>query len=422
MRVLVVGSGGREHALVWKFSQSPKVKALFCAPGNPGTAQYATNVDLKVTNVGALALWALENKIDLTVVGPEAPLAEGIVDVFESHGLKIFGPSKAAAKMESSKSFAKEIMIKAGVSTAVGKVFSDYAEAKAYVLEKGAPIVIKADGLAAGKGVVVAETEQEAVNALLEFMVEGSMGESGKRVVIEECIIGREASVIAVVDGETVLPLVVSQDYKRLSNANLGPNTGGMGAVSPTPVLSDSRLNDMVNEIFLPVVRVLWERGIRYRGFLYAGVIVDKTGVVRVLEFNCRLGDPETQVLMMRMDCDLIPIIEAAMDGGLAKAELKWKSQSAITVVAASRGYPGTLDDGKVITGLYPASSDSVVFQAGTTFGATTEEVVSQGGRVLNVTALGNSVKQAREVAYAGLSRIDFDGIQYRTDIGLEIK
>lgn len=417
MKVLVVGGGGREHALVWKLKQSPRVTHIYCAPGNAGTAKIATNIDISPKNLGALAVWAAENKIALTVVGPEAPLADGLVDVFAEHGLKVFGPSKEAAQLESSKLFAKEIMLKAGVRTASGRAFESADEARAYIKEQGAPIVIKADGLASGKGVVVAQTLDEALRAVDELMVEQSMGAAGSRIVVEEMLSGKEASVMAIVDGETVLPMVVSQDYKRLLDGDQGPNTGGMGAVSPTSVLPDDNVAQMVEEIFIPVIRELWTRGIRYTGFLYAGVMVDKSGAIRVLEFNCRLGDPETQILMMRLQSDLFSALFAAVNGNLETIDLKWTKDAAACIVAASRGYPKAVDDGKVIDGLFEPTDRVVAFQAGTTSDAE-GRVVSKGGRVLAVAALGSTVSAALDNAYTNLKRISFDGMHYRKDIG----
>lgn len=418
MNVLIVGGGGREHAIAWKISQSPLLNKLYCAPGNAGTREFATNLELTSDNVGALALWALENEIDLTVVGPEAPLAEGIVDVFLEHGLRIFGPTKAAAELESSKSFAKEVMIKSGVPTPRAEVFDDPLEAKAYVISEGAPIVIKADGLAAGKGVTVAMETDEAIQAIDQCLVAKRFGDSGQRVVVEEYIDGREASVMAIVDGTTLVPLVVSQDYKRLQDGDQGPNTGGMGAISPTPVLEDRRIENMVGEIFLPVLRELWNRGIKFVGFLYAGVIVDnKTGEAKVLEFNCRLGDPETQVLLVRLKSDLLKALDAAVRGKLSSIELKWRKDAACCVVAASAGYPGDVDDNKELSGLFSPEEDTFVFHAGTRSEGE-ERVRTKGGRILAVSALGESVEQAIERAYKGMDRISFDGMQYRKDIG----
>lgn len=419
MKVLIVGSGGREHALAWKVAQSPMKPEVFCAPGNAGTAQVATNVNLRMDNPGALAVWAVENKIDLTIVGPEAPLAVGIVDLFVERNLKVFGPTRAAARLESSKSFAKDVMLKAGIATAKGAVFSDFDAAVAYVRKEGAPIVVKADGLASGKGVVVAQTVDEAIEALESFMVHARLGESGQQVVIEECLVGEEASVIALVDGTTVLPLVVSQDFKRIGDGDTGPNTGGMGSISPTTVLSDRRVENLVGEIFLPVLRELHTRGIHYSGFLYAGLLVDRAGSAKVLEFNCRLGDPETQVLMMRLKSDLLSVIQAAVEVKLLTVELEWKSEAAACVICASRGYPGKVDDGKKISGLFPGDDTIQVFQCGTKF-LTKEsgDVYSAGGRILAVTALGANLEEALSRVYEKVKGISFDGMQFRRDIG----
>ena len=416
MKILVVGAGGREHALAWKLKQSPLLTKLYCVPGNPGTAAIAENVDLDLSNLGALALWAVENEIDLTVVGPEAPLAAGLVNIFSEHGLKVFGPSKEAARLESSKSFAKEVMQRAGVKTAQGAVFSDLAEAKAYVREQGAPIVVKADGLAAGKGVVVCETLDQALDTLDSFLTGGEMGDAGKTVVVEECLRGRESSVMAVVDSDTVLPLVVSQDYKRLLDGGEGPNTGGMGAISPSPVLADERIEGLVEEIFLPVIGELSTRGISYTGFLYAGVMVDDEGNVQVLEFNCRLGDPETQVLMMRLESDLLEVLLAAVEKRLPSVRLKWTKDAAACVVASSKGYPKKVDDDKVVSGLFSPEDNRAVFQAGTR--RKDKEIFTKGGRVLAVAARGKNLADAVEHAYQGIDKISFDGMHCRKDIG----
>ncbi|MCL4150671.1 UNVERIFIED_CONTAM: hypothetical protein GTU68_039609 [Idotea baltica] len=409
MKVLIVGGGGREHAIAWKVSQSPLLTELYCTPGNAGTAEFATNLDLSVANTGAIALWAVENEIDLTIVGPEAPLADGIVDLFHEHGLKIFGPSKSAAQLEASKSFAKEVMLKAGVPTAKAKVFKKFEPAKKYVKEQGVPIVIKADGLAAGKGVTVAMTMDDAIAALEECA----------RVVIEDYVDGREASLIGIVDGTTVVPLVLSQDYKRLEDNDEGPNTGGMGAISPTSVLEDKRLESLVAEVFLPVLRELWGRGIKFVGFLYAGMIVDKkTGDLSVLEFNCRLGDPETQVLLMRMKSDLLEILDAACRGKLSSRDLKWSSDSACCIVASSSGYPGDVDDGKIVEGLFEPTEDLVVFHAGTEL-SEDKKVRTKGGRILSVAASAPDMNQALAKASEGIKRITFEGLHFRSDIGV---
>jgi phosphoribosylamine--glycine ligase len=419
MKVLIVGGGGREHALAWKISRSPKKPEVFCIPGNAGTAAFATNVELKVDNPGALAVWAVENKIALSIIGPEAPLAAGIVDLFVERGLRVFGPTKAAARLESSKSFAKDVMLKAGIATAKGAVFSDYDKAVEYVRAEGAPIVVKADGLASGKGVVVAQTVDEAIEALESFMVHARLGESGQQVVIEECLIGEEASVIALVDGMTVLPLVVSQDFKRIGDGDSGPNTGGMGSISPTTVLSDKRVENLVGEIFLPVLRELHTRGIHYSGFLYAGLLVDRSGTAKVLEFNCRLGDPETQVLMMRMKSDLLAVLQAAVDVKLLSVELEWKPEAAACVICASRGYPGTVEDAKKISGLFEGDESLQIFHSGTKFASPgSKDVISSGGRILAVTALGSDLREALRLAYEAVEKISFEGMQYRKDIG----
>ncbi|MCL4148401.1 UNVERIFIED_CONTAM: hypothetical protein GTU68_026015, partial [Idotea baltica] len=345
---------------------------------------------------------------DLTIVGPEAPLAEGIVDVFTQHGLRIFGPTQAAAQLEASKSYAKEVMLKAGVKTPMAEVFTDFKQAKAYVDEVGAPIVIKADGLAAGKGVV----------ALEDCLCNEVFGNSGAKVLIEEFLDGDEASLMAIVDGTTVVPLVASQDYKRLLDADEGPNTGGMGAISPTPVLEDKRVENLVAEIFLPVLNELWNQGIKYVGFIYAGLIVDKkTSEAKVIEFNCRLGDPETQVLLMRMQSDLLKAIDAATKEKLSTVELKWAKKSACCVVASSEGYPAKVNDGKEIKGLFEPEGTKAVFHAGTATGSN-GKVVSKGGRILTVAALGDNMEDAIQSAYGGMSEVSFDGMHYRRDIG----
>ena len=419
MKILIIGSGAREHAIAWKVARSPLHPEVFCAPGNAGTRLVATNIPILDTNLGALAVWAVENAIDLTIVGPEAPLAEGIVDLFQEHGLKIVGPVKAAARLESSKSFAKDVMLKAGVSTARGAVFDSYDAAKQYVEEQGAPIVVKADGLASGKGVVVAQTVEEALSALHEFMVSGAHGGSGKKVVIEQCLFGQEASAIVLVDGVTVLPLVFSQDYKRVGDNNTGPNTGGMGAISPTPVLSDLRVEKIVDEIFVPTLRELANRGIRYTGFLYAGLFIEKSGSVKVLEFNCRSGDPETQVLMMRMSSDIIPVFEALINQRLSSIELQWSQEAAACVVVSSRGYPNQNDDGKEITGLDQMPEGINVFHAGTVPDRDhPETVISKGGRILSVCSFGSTVADATAKIYREIGKISFDGMHYRKDIG----
>ncbi len=417
MKVLVVGGGGREHAIAWKVSMSPLLSNLYCAPGGPGTESIAENISISVDDSEALADWAKENEIDLTIVGPEAPLAAGIVDLFQARGLRIFGPCKAAAELEASKSFAKEVMVKAGVPTAGAEVFTDYDSALTYVESQGAPIVIKADGLAAGKGVTVALELEQARSALRECFVDARFGSSGSRVVIEDFIDGKEASLIGIVDGETVVPLVLSQDYKRLGDGDSGPNTGGMGAISPTPVLSQDTVGTLVSDVFEPVIKELATRDIPFVGFLYAGIIVGSDGKPSVLEFNCRLGDPETQVLLPRMESDLLEVLNAAVDGNLSSIDMQWSSKACACVVASSKGYPLKVEDGKEIQGIFPSEEDCFVFQAGT---ARNEagDIVTKGGRVLCVSAMADSIEEALDKAYSGIDRICFDGMHFRKDIG----
>jgi phosphoribosylamine--glycine ligase len=416
MKVLVVGSGGREHAIAWRLAKSSLVSKIFIAPGNGGTDSVAESVPLKVSQIEEIAEFAAREQIDLTVVGPEEPLSLGLADALQERGLSVFGPTKAAAQIESSKAFAKDVMLKAGVLTARGAVFTDFTEAKAYVESEATPPVIKADGLAAGKGVVVPESKEEAIEALKEMLLECRFSSSPK-VVLEERLYGREASVIALVSGETVLPMVISSDHKRIFDGDKGPNTGGMGAISPTPVLSEERLPELVETIFRPVVRELKSRGIDYCGFLYAGVMVLPDGRVSVIEFNCRLGDPEAQVLMMRLESDLADLLQKAVNGNLDGVRLQWSESSAAVVVLASAGYPGTVKDGEEIAGLFSAEDDLIVFHAGTRL----EEgkTLSKGGRVLGVTALGPDLKAALSRCYEGVSRITFPGMQYRKDIGV---
>lgn len=416
MRVLVIGGGAREHALAWKISESPLLTNLFVAPGNPGTAKFAENVPIAADGVSELATWALENKIDLTVVGPEAPLALGLVDEFSKLGLKVFGPTKAASKLEASKSYAKQVMLAEGVKTAKAEIFSDYERALCYLREHGAPVVIKADGLAAGKGVTVAMELPEAEAALRECLLESRFGDSGASVVIEDYISGREASVMGIVSGQEVLPFVVSQDYKRLLDDDQGPNTGGMGAITPTAVLKDSMVDDIVENVFKPVLRGLKKQGIDYLGFLYAGIIVDSAGEASVLEFNCRMGDPETQALMLRLDSDLLSVLKAAVNGEMSPASLNWSSDSVACVVASSKGYPLKVEDGKEISGLDQELSDVKVFQAGTE--VKEGKLLTKGGRVLSVVGRGQSLDEALKKSYALMETIDFEGKHYRSDIG----
>jgi phosphoribosylamine--glycine ligase len=416
MKVLIVGSGGREHAIAWKVSQSSKLSKLYVAPGNAATSDVAENVDIKVSEINKLADWAEENKIDFTIVGPEEPLSLGLADEFNRRGLMVFGPSQAASQMESSKAFSKDVMLKAGVNTAQGGAFTDFAEAEKFIRAQKVAPVVKADGLAAGKGVVVPETHEEAIQATRDFLVNGELGASGSTVVLETRLIGKEASVIAIISGETVLPLVVSSDHKRIFDNDVGPNTGGVGAISPTPVLSESRLDELTESVFRPVVRELKSRGIDYLGFLYAGVMVSPAGEVSIIEFNCRLGDPETQVLLARLDSDLLDVLYKATKGELSNVKLAWKKDAACCVVLCSAGYPGKVDDGKEITGLSNVGSDAIVFHAGTV--ARDNKIFSKGGRILGVTALGEDLSSAIKKSYAAVEKISFDGLHYRKDIG----
>jgi len=416
MKVLVIGSGGREHALAWKLAQSPRVQKVYVAPGNAGTASEEGVENVPITRLDELAGFAAREKIQLTVVGPEAPLAAGVVDLFQAQGLRIFGPTRAAAQLESSKDFAKQFMVRHGIPTGAAASFTTPAEAHAYVGTKGAPIVVKADGLAAGKGVVVAATEAEAHAAVDHMLVDGGMGEAGARVVIEEFLDGEEASFIVLVDGKNVLALATSQDHKRLKDGDAGPNTGGMGAYSPAPIVTPALHARVVREVIVPTVRGMAAEGFPYSGFLYAGLMIDAAGNPRVLEFNCRLGDPETQPIMMRLRSDLFALIERAMERRLHETEAEWDRRAALGVVLAAANYPETPRKGDAIMGLDARGEDFHVFHAGTALAD--GKVVTAGGRVLCVTALGDSIKMAKARAYQVVERIRFDGMQYRTDIG----
>ena len=420
MKVLVVGNGGREHALAWKIAQSPRVTRVYVAPGNAGTARDEALVNVAVTAIGELVRFVREHDIALTVVGPEAPLAAGIVDAFRDANLAIFGPTRAAAQLESSKDFAKAFMQRHGLPTAAYRTFTDAALAHAYVAERGAPIVIKADGLAAGTGVVVAATRDEADAAIDAMLVGNSMGAAGARVVIEDFLEGEEASFIVMVDGRHVLPLASSQDHKRLHDGDHGPNTGGMGAYSPAPIVTPAMHARIMREVILPAVNGMSADGIPYTGFLYAGVMIDSAGQLKVLEFNCRMGDPETQPIMVRLKSDLVELLLHAVDGTLDKAEAEWDRRAALGVVLAAAGYPEAPRRGAIVRGLdriTPALHPGVqVFHAGTTL--VNDDVAVSGGRVLCVTALGDSVRQAQKAAYAAVDEIRCDGIQYRGDIG----
>jgi phosphoribosylamine--glycine ligase len=424
MKVLVIGGGGREHALAWKLAQSPKVQTIYVAPGNGGTALDPRLENLNITDVHELQAWATANKIGLTVVGPEGPLAAGVVDEFRKHGLRVFGPTQAAAQLESSKAFSKAFMKRHGIPTAEYETFTDPVLAHAYLDTKSAPIVVKADGLAAGKGVVVALTLAEAHEAVDFMLVDNTLGVThnagGARVVIEEFLAGEEASFIVMCDGKNVLPLATSQDHKRLLDGDLGPNTGGMGAYSPAPVVTPDVHARAMREIILPTIRGMEKDGIPFTGFLYAGLMIGADGHPKTLEFNCRMGDPETQPIMMRLKTDLVDVMLAATEPGphgrLDEVELEWDRRTALGVVMAAHGYPLHPRKGDVITGLPKAEDDAVVFHAGTSM--KDGEVVTSGGRVLCVTVLADNVKQAQQRAYEVALGIHFDGKQYRTDIG----
>ncbi|QEZ45945.1 phosphoribosylamine--glycine ligase [Cupriavidus oxalaticus] len=416
MKVLVVGSGGREHALAWKLAQSPRVQVVYVAPGNGGTALDKRLQNVPLTDPEVIAAFAEREGVAFTVVGPEAPLAAGIVDIFRAKGLRIFGPSKAAAQLESSKDFAKAFMQRHGIPTAAYQTFSDAAQAHAYIDAQGAPIVIKADGLAAGKGVVVAMSLEEAHTAVDMMLADNKLGDAGARVVIEEFLEGEEASFIVLVDGKNVLALATSQDHKRLLDGDAGPNTGGMGAYSPAPVVTPALHARALREIILPTVRGMEKDGIPYTGFLYAGLMIDKDGNLKTLEFNCRMGDPETQPILARLKTDLVDVMEHAVDGKLDAIELDWDRRTALGVVMAAHNYPDSPRKGDAITGIPAETDDSVTFHAGTTLKDGT--LLTSGGRVLCVVGLADTVKAAQRAAYAAVEQIRFDGMQYRTDIG----
>jgi phosphoribosylamine--glycine ligase len=415
MKLLVIGSGGREHALAWKLAQGPRVQKVFVAPGNGGTATENGVENVALTGTAELIAFAKKEKIHLTVVGPEAPLAAGVVDAFRDAGLKIFGPTRAAAQLEASKDFAKSFMARHGIPTAQYRTFTQAGEAKAYVATRAAPIVVKADGLAAGKGVVVATSVAEAQRAIDDIMTEKKLGEAGARVVIEDFLEGEEASFIVMSDGTHVLPLATSQDHKRLRDGDTGPNTGGMGAYSPAPIVTPKVHARVMREIVVPTIQGMAQDGVPYVGFLYAGLMIDRNGNPKTLEFNCRLGDPETQPILLRLKSDLLELIERALDGTLDAAEAQWDRRAALGVVVAAGGYPDEPRKGDLISGLAKPEDDCRVFHAGTRLQG--KSLVTSGGRVLCVTALGDSVKMARARAYEALDRIRFEGMQYRKDI-----
>jgi phosphoribosylamine--glycine ligase len=421
MNILVIGSGGREHALAWRLSRSSRVTQVLVAPGNGGTARGTTGPsarirNIEITDIAALAEFAAASEVALTVVGPEAPLAAGIVDVFRSRGLRIFGPTQAAAQLESSKDFAKRFMKRHGIPTAEYESFGDAGAAHDYVNRRGAPIVVKADGLAAGKGVVVAQTLAEAHAAIDAMLLDNRMGDAGARVVIEEFLDGEEASFIVMCDGQHVLALASSQDHKRLRDGDEGPNTGGMGAYSPAPIVTPTLHARVLREIILPTVQGMAADGIEYTGFLYAGLMIDARGNPRTLEFNCRMGDPETQPIMLRLKSDLLDLLEHAIDGTLDEVEAEWDRRTALGVVLAAAGYPDAPRKGDPVIALPAESEDCMVFHAGTQ--VADGQLLTSGGRVLTVTALGDSVRAAQRRAYEAVAQVRFAGQQYRTDIG----
>ena len=416
MKILVVGSGGREHALAWKMVQSDRVQTVFVAPGNGGTALHPHLKTVQISDPIALAEFAILEKIDITVVGPEVPLAAGIVNIFRAKELKIFGPTKEAAQLESSKDFAKAFMQRHSIPTAEYQTFSELQAAHAYIDLKGAPIVIKADGLAAGKGVVVAMNLLEAHQAIDSMLSENNLGDAGARVVIEEFLEGEEASFIVMVDGKNILPLATSQDHKRLLDDDLGPNTGGMGAYSPAPIVTPKLHARVMREIIQPTVQGMAKDGIVFTGFLYAGLMIDEQGNPKTLEFNCRMGDPETQPIMARLKTDLVTVMEHAVNGTLDTIELEWDRRTAMGVVMAAVGYPDAPRKGDIITGIPAETADCITFHAGTSF--SNGALSATGGRVLCVVGLGDTVKLAQKNAYETVEKIHFDGAQYRRDIG----
>ena len=416
MKVLVVGSGGREHALVWKISQSPMVDKIYCAPGNAGIGQMAECVAIKAEDLDGLLDFAVQNEIGLTVVGPEVPLTMGIVDKFQEKGLKIFGPSGRAAEIEGSKTFAKDLMAKYGIPTAKYGAFTDAAEAKAFLAEVGLPCVVKADGLAAGKGVLICETKEEAETAVEDILVDNKFGNAGSRGVVEEFLTGQEVSMLAFSDGKTIVPMVSSQDHKRIWDGDKGLNTGGMGAYSPAPIYTADIHEIVVPQVLEATIKAMKQEGRPFAGILYAGLMLTADGP-KVLEFNARFGDPETQAVLPRLKSDLVEIFLAIIDGRLAEMNIEWHEEAAVCVVMASGGYPESSDKGRVITGLKEAeAAGAIVFHAGTK--ETDGNIVTNGGRVLGISALGKDIAEAIENAYKGVKQITFENMQYRTDIG----
>ena len=416
MKILVIGGGGREHALAWKLARDSRRPELYCAPGNAGTAALGTNLPIKAEDLDGLLQWAKTHRPELTVVGPEAPLCAGLADLFRAEGLRVFGPSRAAAQLEGSKQFSKDVREAAGVPTARAALFTEAGAAKEYVRQQGAPIVVKADGLAAGKGVTVAATVAEAEAAIDEALVRRAFGDAGRRVLIEECLVGEEASILALLDGQRVVLLASAQDHKRLGDGDTGPNTGGMGAYSPAPAVTADLLPFIRTRVFEPMLRELRRRGITYQGLLYAGLMLTADGP-KVLEFNCRFGDPETQAILPRWEGDLLPALEACIDGTLDERLVRWRPEPCVCVVIAAGGYPGPYPQGDAISGLEAAAKvpEALVFQAGTAL--RDGRAVTAGGRVLGVTALGADLGAAVQHAYAAVGQIRFDKMQFRRDI-----
>ena len=417
MKVLVIGSGGREHALAWKAAQSADVEKVFVAPGNAGTAteQKLENVNISVGDLTGLAEFAKTNNIELTIVGPEAPLVDGVVDLFEKEGLNIFGPSQGAAQLEGSKSFTKDFLARQDIPTAAYQTFEQIDPAITYVKEMGAPIVVKADGLAAGKGVIVAMTEQEAIDAIEDMLAGNAFGDAGSRVVIEEFLTGEEASFIVMVDGKNILPFATSQDHKRAYNNDEGPNTGGMGAYSPAPVVTDAVYKRIMDEVIYPTVEGMAKEGHPYKGFLYAGLMINEEGAPKVIEYNCRFGDPETQPIMLRLQSNLVELCLSACKGELDKQDIAFDPRPAVGVVLAAGGYPGSYNKGDEITGIPAATETAKTFHAGTKLEG--DKVVTAGGRVLCATAMGTNVTEAQKEAYKAVNVIKWDGVEFRTDI-----
>lgn len=421
MNILVIGGGGREHALAWKAAQSEDVKTVFVAPGNAGTAteDKLQNVDINAEDIDALKQFALQNEITLTIVGPEAPLVNGVVDIFQAAGLKIFGPTRVAAQLEGSKAFTKDFLARHKIPTAAYGNFTDEAEAISYIKQHGAPIVIKADGLAAGKGVILAQTEDEAIDAVKDMLSGNSFGDAGARVVIEEFLVGEEASFICMVDGKNILPMATSQDHKALNEGDTGPNTGGMGAYSPAPVVTNEIHQRVIDEVIRPTVDGMAREGHAFTGFLYAGLMIDSEGKSKVLEYNVRFGDPETQPIMMRLQSDLVELCLAAVDGKLDQHTTQWDSQFALGVVLAAGGYPDSYKKGDVISGLEGLESNNTkVFHAGTAL--VDGKVVTHGGRVLCACGMGNTVAEAQKTAYEIVNKIHWDNVYFRKDIGFK--